>query len=449
MDKDSGTLARERIAAFSQKLVSSRRSVQRSVARRAKASTLNPAGTWTPIGGSNLGETFSEADNRTITTFFACIEVISQAFASLPFSMIERSTDKDGLPRRKELPDDTIQRMLSVIPNPTMTAYTFWELMIRWRVGSGMACAVKQKNRTTGKVERLWPIHPSRLIWKQNGQDDSLMVAEIYNNDGTVTRVPEDQIFKLISATEDGRVGMDVMRRMRNTLKARNLMDRNLMHVMQNRAVPQVILECDEFIDKQAKDDLREQWASLYGGVNNAGKTAILDNKLKAKTLSVALKDLEQVNQQRFSDEEICRALHVPPEMVGLNVKAQGLTSLDANESFFVNQCLSPIGTSVEQEIRRQLMNGYADNIDPHFEFKGRLKGDLTARANWHKTLANLGVITPNEIRAAEDMNPIDSPNMNIPMIQGAFIPITKAGTVEASGVKGQSGDNQTTGAKE
>lgn len=421
----------------------------RSSKRRSmkpKASTLNPAGTWTPIGGNNIGENISEADNRTITTFFACLEVISQAFGSLPFSMIERSADKNGLPVRKEMPDDSIQRMLSIAPNPYMTAYTFWELMIRWRVGSGMACAQKQKNRTSGNTERLWPIHPSRLIWKRSNQDDAGMIAEVYNNDGSITRIPEDQIFKLICATEDGRVGMDVMKRMRNTLRARNLMDRNLMHVMNNRAVPQVILETDEFVDKQAKDDLREQWATMYGGVNNAGKTAILDNKLKAKILSSPLKDLEQVDQQRFSDEEICRALHVPPEMVGLNVKAQGLTSLDANESFFINQCLSPIATSVEQEIRRQLMDNYDDNVDPHFEFKGRLKGDIAARAAWHKAA---WWETGNEIRAAEDMNPIDTPNMNKPMIQMAFVPIDKAGEMDKqASVKGQSGDNNSTGAK-
>lgn len=425
-----------------------RPSTRRRSSNKPKASTLNPAGTWTPIGGNNIGENISEGDNRTITTFFACLEVISQAFGSLPFSMIKRSTGKDGLPRREEMPEDSIQRMLSVAPNPFMTAYTFWELMIRWRTGEkGTACAQKQKNRTTGRVERLWPIHPSRLIWKRAGNDDANMIAEVYNNDGSMTPIPEDKIFKLISATDDGRVGMDVMKRMRNSLQTRNLMDRNLMHTMRNRAVPQVILETDEFLDPQAKLDLKAQWQDAFGGVNNAGKTAVLDNKLKARPLFIPLKDLEQVNQQRFSDEEICRAFHVPPEMVGLNVKAQGLTSLDANESFFVNQCLNPIATSVEQEIRRQLMDEtYENNVDPHFEFKGRLKGDITARANWKKIA---WWETGNEKRASEDMNPIDTPNMNTPLVQMAFVPIEKAGIAPPStSVKGESGDNNSSGAQ-
>jgi hypothetical protein len=99
-----------------------------------------------------------------------------------------------------------------------------------------------------------------------------------------------------------------------------------------------------------------------------------------------------------------------------------------------------------EEEIQRQLMgefsaNGartdyYGSNVFAHLEVKGLLRGDMKSRMEFYKGLFFMGSITPNEIRALEDMNPISAPGMDSTYVQGATVPIALAGMMQAAGVK-------------
>ncbi len=78
----------------------------------------------------------------------------------------------------------------------------------------------------------------------------------------------------------------------------------------------------------------------------------------------------------------------------------------------------------LEQEIRRQLMQDYPREIDPHFEIKGLMRGDMKSRSEFYRSLFNMSAISPNEIRALEDTNPSEDPNMDKYFVQSATIPV-------------------------
>jgi phage portal protein BeeE len=111
-----------------------------------------------------------------------------------------------------------------------------------------------------------------------------------------------------------------------------------------------------------------------------------------------------------FQIEEICRALRCMPIMVGHNDKSASYASSEQMFLAHENHDLLPWGVRVEQRAARSLLT--VDELDsglyPKIMFQARLRSDPKSRAEFYQRGITDGWMTRNEVRAFEDMNPID-----------------------------------------
>lgn len=386
---------------------------------------------WIPVGGNGRYEQITSKSILTIGDYFACCRNIGQDIATMPFGLRRREV-VDGKKASIEV-DDTLAFLLSVAPNPLMTAYDFWETMIPHKIGIGNAYAEIVPNRGMTNIAELWPIHPSRVTPKIPEDGYSPTVFEVYGNNGVAIEIPARRMFHLKNIGSNGRLGYPTAALMQNTLDEANCADRFVRHSMHNMARPFIVIQSDEVIQPEARNALKQEWAQLYAGPENAGRAAIVDNGLKINSFQTDAKSMQLIEQRLFTKEKFACATRMPLRKMMNIGAAQGWATMDAEEASYVQDCLAPHIKGIEQAIRQQLMSNpmlpaYASNIDPHFEIKGRMKGDHKTRGEWYKTLFFMGVITPNEIRAMEDMNPINLPYMDKTFLQGATIPAELAG---------------------
>ena len=125
------------------------------------------------------------------SAILACVRVISESVAALPFSLYRRLMG-GGKEIAYGMPLHTI---LSEQPNGWMTSFEFRELMQSWALLWGAAYAEIRPGRF-GSVTELWPLHPSRMKVERisNGRL-RFLYTEPNSPEPTVYR--QDQIFRL------------------------------------------------------------------------------------------------------------------------------------------------------------------------------------------------------------------------------------------------------------
>lgn len=175
---------------------------------------------------------------------------------------------------------------------------------------------------------------------------------------------------------------------------------------------------------KTAEDLLQEK----YAGSMNAGRPFLLDNGLKWQSISINPEDAQMLESRAFSVEEICRFFGVPPHMVGHTENSTSWgTGLAEQVLGFQKFTLRRRLKRIEQALEKQLLTpkDRADGITIEFNIEGLLRADSKSRAEFYNAGLQNGWFTINEVRALENMPPVEGGD--VPRMQMQNQPITEA----------------------
>lgn len=408
---------------------------------RIGANYTGTAETWTGFNSLNNSgyNGINERTAKTISTYFACIRVISNGVAKLPLKFFTETIVKGRT--RREPYNDKLTRLLTIAPNERITPFNFWDVMTGWSVeGGGFA---KIEFSRAGEVIELLPIHPSRIQFLR-AKDKIHWIFKVYNDDGTNYLVPESEMFYLPGPTIDGYIGYSMAQLMQNTLSRANATDRYAKHFFTNNGRPNGALTTDETLTLQARNNLKRSWQEIYTGPTNAGKTAILEDGIKYTAFGSPFKDLQFTEQWQFNQKQICEFMGVNPRKVGVESNAKGWATIDADETDHLNTCLMPWLLRAEQEIRRQLMPSwkYPDNVKCEFDINQMLRGDIATRSEMAEKKILTGQWSPNDALTADGENPSDYPGMDRHYMQIAMAPLEKLGLQETGSTTVPTGNN-------
>lgn len=331
----------------------------------------------------------------------ACVRVVSESVAALPFSLYRKLTEggkevADGMP---------LHRVLAQQPNSWMTSFEFRELMQSWAMLYGAAYAEIRPGKL-GSVTELWPLHPSRMTVERikNGrlrflyQEPDKATPTIYN---------QDQIFRLPWMTKDGVNCYVPAAISREAIALARATELHSGAFFGNGARPGIVLESDQPLKPETAQRLRQSWDDIHGrGPHNSSKTAVLPHGIKVRELSGSNESAQLIETRRYQVEDIARAMRVPVYMIG-DLTKSSYSSVEQQGLDFVTFTLVPWLRRWESAVRRDLIAD-DDNYFAEFDVRGLLRGDNAGRAQYFRELWNLGVLSINEIRAAEGMNPIE-----------------------------------------
>jgi HK97 family phage portal protein len=112
----------------------------------------------------------------------------------------------------------------------------------------------------------------------------------------------------------------------------------------------------------------------------------------------------------RFSVEEICRLYKVPPHKIGHMEGAGYANSIEAQNAQFVTDCIRPMVEMIEMEFTNKLLSGSRKfNLD----MRALMRGDIMTQVQRNVSYWNIGVMSANDIRKDEGMDPILDPEAN------------------------------------
>ena len=157
-------------------------------------------------------------------------------------------------------------------------------------------------------------------------------------------------------------------------------------------------------------DQAKELEASLdrrFAGVDKAHKWGVFKFDAQLKQMGWAPKDAEFLGTLKWSLEDICRAYHVPLDLVG---GQRTYENVEGAQRAMWDQCILPEGRFISGELKEQLLPmfpGEAD--DAEFDTAGVAVLQEAQDAAWTRAQGQLtsGAITVNEYRKKQGMPPV------------------------------------------
>jgi HK97 family phage portal protein len=141
------------------------------------------------------------------------------------------------------------------------------------------------------------------------------------------------------------------------------------------------------------------------------------------------------LESRAFSVEEICRFFGVPPHMVGHTEKTTSWgTGLEQQTLGFQKFTLRRRLKRIEMALEKQLLTARdrVEGVTIEFNLEGLLRADSKSRSEFYASGLQNGWFTINEVRALENMPPVEGGDT--PRMQMQNVPITEAGQLPAPG---------------
>lgn len=352
-------------------------------------------------GATSTGIAVNTDSAMRAVAVFACVKVLSESVAQLPLHLYSEGKDK----KKEKSKDHRLYSILHDQPNSWMTSYDFWllkmaELCLR---GNSLSFIVRVRD----EVRELIPIRPDRIV---KVEQDPLyrLFYTIKRPDGGEDTIPQTNIFHLRGLTTNGFWGLNPIEYARESIGLALATEKHGAKLFSNGARLGGILQHPKKISKDAADRLVESFNSIYAGVENAHKTALIEEGMTWEKVGMTAEDSQFLESRKFQRSEIAGFYRVPPHMIGDLEKAT-FSNIEHQDLAFVKHSLMPWLISIEKAIGRDLLSPEErKEYFAKFSVDALLRGDLKSRYDAHAVGILNGFLSPNEVRDKEDLNPYE-----------------------------------------
>lgn len=364
-----------------------------------------------------------------LSATWACVNLIAGTIASLPL-MVYR-TDARGV--RTVARDHPLYFVLHDSPNFDQSAIDFWEFMAAALELQGNAYALIDK-RGDGSVASLQPIRPDLVTVRRNSRG---FLEYEWTEDGRRYVKDVGDVLHVRGPMGNAMGGISTLSACRAVFSGAMAADTAARTTFSNGLRPSGTLSTrpEDSLTKEQRDQMEALLQERFAGAMNSGRPMLLDRGLKWEQINITPEDAQMLDSRKFSGEEICRIFGVPPAMVGFGDKASNWgTGKEVDVLGFQKFTLRRRLKRIEQALMKQLRTP-ADRIagvSIEFNLEGLLRADSQGRAAFYQTMTQLGAMTINEVRALENMPPVEGGD--VARMQMQNVPITQAGQEEDDG---------------
>ena len=168
-----------------------------------------------------------------------------------------------------------------------------------------------------------------------------------------------------------------------------------------NGAVPGLVLKSPNTLSDRIKERMLAAWSQRYNPKNGGKRPLILDGGLEVDSLTkVNFKELDFQPSIAANEKVILQAMGVPPILMDGGNNA----NIRPNHRLYYLETILPIVRKISHSCERFF--GFELNENVHGV--PALQPELRDQAAYYSTLVNTGIMTPNEVRDAMNMESLD-----------------------------------------
>lgn len=364
--------------------------------------------------GSFTGKSVSVDKALQLATVWACVRLISETLATLPFRFYQRNADGSRTPATGH----DLYTILHDQPNADMTAAVFWEVVVASMLLWGNAYI--EIIRSGKSVISLHFLMPARMIirrlssgaWEYRYRDATTSAERV---------IPEANLMHIPAFSTDGVLGLSPIAYGANVFGTSIETDKASAETFQGAMRSPGIVTMDAILKKEQREEIRAHVKS----VSDSGGVMVLEKSTGFQKLGFDPVSAELLASRSFNVEEMCRWYRVDPAMIGHGGKDSNWgTGLEQKMIWFLTFTLRHWCVRIEQAVRKSLLTPVErKTFFASFNFEGLLRADSTSRAAFYSSMVNVGIYTRDECRQLENLAPMGG-NAAVLTVQSAMVDI-------------------------
>lgn len=383
------------------------------LARAFERKAADPLAVWEEMlrkgTKSKAGATINLDTALKVAALFACLRVLSQGCAQVPFKLM-REVEKDGLRTIEPARDHPLYDLMTVAPNAWQTSFEFREQLVI-HAALGNAYVWMNRGLTGNRLLEVIILDPGRMQVEQPDPFEP-PVFKYSLKDGKTITFSSEQIWHVRGPSWAGFAGLPVLQIAREALGLAIATEETHARLHEKGVRPSGTYSIDGKLSKEQHDQLRKWIVETTNG-ENAGSPLILDNGAKWLSQTMSGVDAQHLETRRFQIEEVCRFTGVSPLMVFYSDKATTYASAEQMFLAHVVHTLAPWYARIEQSADKALLTQKERAAGLYWKFNaaGLLRGAMKDQGEFFSRLLGAGgtrqVATVDEIRALMDWNPL------------------------------------------
>jgi len=361
---------------------------------------------WANGGPSNVGGTnVTEQTSLNYLAIFACVSLISSTIASLPLVTYQRK----GRSRVRATNTD-IYKILHDELNVNMSAMTGREAGIAHILTWGNSFSQIVTNKSGSKVLGIYPQGPDVVRVCKNNSGDLYYEIMQRNSNKVLATLQADEMLHVPGLGFDGMVGYSPIRVAKTAINTGLRMEKEAERFITRGIRPPGAIKFPagtKFRDDQDAIKYRNNFKSIHANEDGSEEIMILEDGADWMQLGIDPESAQLLESRKFTRRELCGIYRVPPHMIGdVEASTSWGTGIEEQKNAFVTFCLLTWMKRIEQEYNRKLFGGSKDTYCEHLA-EGMMRGSMKTRADSLKIMHERGIITDNEWREIENLNPL------------------------------------------
>jgi HK97 family phage portal protein len=338
---------------------------------------------------------FNITNAESISSVYTCIKILSETVSRMPLNVYSdkgegRTTDKE----------DFRYSLLHYNPNNWTSSQTFFSALEYWRNLKGNSFA--RIYRTNGRPTSLVLIPPSKVTgYAISGNE---LYYSITNDKGGEDRINSSELLHFRGLTKDGIWGLSPIEALKMNLSSSYQALQTLDNFYKNNtASPKALKSTVSGANQKSLIEATSEFERKYSGAQNAGKIITLPPNTEIIDMALNFGDAEFISSLKFNATQIAALYGVPAWMVGI-LEQTKFASVETTQREFMATTLGSILRCYRQELESKLLTPTEriNGISIEFNTEAYFELDSKSRIENLRTLANLGVISINDIAKME-----------------------------------------------
>jgi HK97 family phage portal protein len=270
-----------------------------------------------------------------------------------------------------------------------------------------LSIKVRGDNR---RVRELIPVMPGQ--WDMRRISRYELRYRCWDQFGLIGEFAPEDVFLVNGIQWDWCASLNAVSLARSAIGLAMATEKSQAAMHENGLRPSGLYSVEGNLNPEQHDRLTA-WLKRKGGVERTGDPLVLDRAAKWTSTAITGVDAQHVETRRLQIEEICRAYGVFPIMVGHSDKSATFASSEAFFGAHLIHTLAPWHKMWRDRCDEMLLDG-AGPLYVKFDTRYMVAGSMKDRAQWARTMAEMGIYTRNEIRDEEGKDPL--PGLDEPL---------------------------------
>ena len=381
--------------------------------------TRDPALThYLGYGPTTSGSNVTEYTALNYSAWWAAVQIIANAVAGLPLFLYRRVSG--GEPDAKEkFTSHPLYAILHDAFNPEMTSMVARRTLQAHALSWGNAYAEIERNGS-GTPIAIWPLSPDRVRPDRNGQ--GALIYRVMERDGQEVILPAADTLHIKGQSFDGITGYSVVRMARESIGLGMTTEQFGAQFFGNGAVASIVATHPGVLSEPAHARLKQEiLTNTTGGRRH--NVLLLEEGIKADRMTIPPEDAQFLATRQFQTLEISRWFNLPPHKLG-DLQRATFSNIEQMATEFLQDTLRPWLITWEQELAMKLIRPLEmkqqlirHNVD------GMLRGDYVTRMQGYAIARQWGLMSADEARALEEMNPLPNDQGTIYLTPANMVP--------------------------